>query len=168
MRVNITKTNMLAFNYLIIVTTFLFIVHVHTYKILGIFPLAFKSHTIFYQAIMKSLARNGHQVDVISYYEVRNPPKNYRDIIDLSNSSYIFSRSQFTSIKEGILYNENFVVVSRDNYGLPVCKLISHEKIQNFIQDLPNNSPYDAVITEVSNEIECCKLEKGRTNTVPC
>ncbi|XP_043471720.1 UDP-glycosyltransferase UGT5-like [Leptopilina heterotoma] len=138
-------------NYLIIVTTFFLITQVHTYKILGIFPLAFKSHNIFFQALIKSLAKKGHQVDIISYYEAKNPPDNYRDIINLSklpNSSYFLSKSEFNSIQEAVEESGSIKKLLRDTYGLPTCKIISHERIQNFIKKIPENSPYDAVITE--------------------
>lgn len=138
-------------NYLIVVTTLFLITQAHTYKILGIFPLAFKSHNIFFQSLMKSLAKKGHQVDIISYYETNNPPDNYRDIINLSklpNSSYFFSTSEFNSIQEAVDENRSIEKILRDTYGFWTCKIMSHETIQNFIKNLSQSTPYDAVITE--------------------
>lgn len=143
----------MMYYHIILITICFLLINVHTYKILGIFPLAFKSHNIFFQSLMKSLAKKGHQVDIISYYEAKNPPENYHDIINLSklpNSSYFYSKSKFTSIQDAIANSQSFINLLNDVYGLPICKIISHEKIQNFIRNLPKNSPYDAVITEVS------------------
>lgn len=51
------------------------------YRILGVLPIAAKSHYIFFELLMKTLAKRGHQVDVISHYTQKNSIKNYKDII---------------------------------------------------------------------------------------
>ncbi|XP_053677533.1 UDP-glycosyltransferase UGT5-like [Anopheles nili] len=49
-------------------------------KILGIFPTSSRSHYIVGSALMKELARRGHEVTVISPFPQKKPLKNYRDI----------------------------------------------------------------------------------------
>ena len=125
-------------------------IQVDTYRILGIFPLGFKSHNMFFQALMKSLARKGHQVDVISHYELLDPPKNYTTIINLANIEYDFPKVDFYMIQEIKAYDQDFIQASEELYGLRICKLMGHEKIQKFLRNPPRNPPYDLIITEVT------------------
>jgi glucuronosyltransferase len=52
----------------------------HGAKILAVFPTPSKSHWILGQPLMKELARAGHEVTVMSPFQAKNPPKNYRHI----------------------------------------------------------------------------------------
>ncbi|XP_021699050.1 UDP-glucuronosyltransferase 2A3 [Aedes aegypti] len=54
--------------------------NVQSAKILGVFPTSSKSHYIVGSALMKALARKGHEVTVISPFPQQKPMKNYRDI----------------------------------------------------------------------------------------
>lgn len=49
-------------------------------KILGVFPLASKSHHILGSTLLKALAKRGHEVTMISPFPFDKPVKNYRDI----------------------------------------------------------------------------------------
>lgn len=49
------------------------------YNILGIFPTAAKSHYIVGEALMRSLATDGHNVTVISPFPQQTPIANYHD-----------------------------------------------------------------------------------------
>lgn len=49
-------------------------------RILGIFPTSARSHYIVGSALMKELARRGHQVTVINPFPQKKPLENYRDI----------------------------------------------------------------------------------------
>lgn len=51
-----------------------------SYRILGIFPHAAKSHYIVGDALMKGLAAKGHDVTMISPHKQSKPIKNYRSI----------------------------------------------------------------------------------------
>lgn len=58
-------------------------------KILAVCPTQMRSHYIVVEQLLRDLAESGHNVTVISQFTVKNPPKNYREIvIDLSNESY--------------------------------------------------------------------------------
>lgn len=55
-------------------------------RILAILPLAFKSHHLFFQATLKTLALKGHQVVVYSPFPQEVPIPNYTDVF--VNTSY--------------------------------------------------------------------------------
>ncbi|XP_017771443.1 PREDICTED: UDP-glucuronosyltransferase 2B37-like [Nicrophorus vespilloides] len=50
-------------------------------KILAIIPFPSPSHQILASALLKELASRGHEVTMISPNPLKNPPKNYRDIV---------------------------------------------------------------------------------------
>lgn len=50
-------------------------------KLLLVFPLPSRSHYILGNELGKGLARLGHEVTMISVFEEKNPPKNYKDIV---------------------------------------------------------------------------------------
>ncbi|XP_052871535.1 UDP-glucosyltransferase 2-like, partial [Anopheles cruzii] len=49
-------------------------------KIVCVFPTASKSHVLGLQALLKELARRGHEVTMVSAFPLKKPPKNYRDV----------------------------------------------------------------------------------------
>jgi glucuronosyltransferase len=52
----------------------------HGAKILGVFPMPAKSHMTIHSALMKELARRGHQVTVFSPFPEKSPIQNLTDI----------------------------------------------------------------------------------------
>lgn len=121
----------------------------NTYRILGIFPVAFRSHNIFFQALMKVLAKSGHQVDVISHYEFPKPVQNLTTIINLSEVDFPFPPNVFENIEDCWLIFQDAIRFLSEDYGTEMCKLMDHPKIKEIIMNPPNNPPYDAVIIEV-------------------
>ena len=57
-----------------------FICCVNCYKILGVFPLGFKSHYYIGNAVMKSLVESGNNVTMISPFPRPQNTYNYQDI----------------------------------------------------------------------------------------
>jgi glucuronosyltransferase len=49
-------------------------------NILGIFPMPAKSHMTVYSALLKELARRGHQVTVFSQFPEKSPIQNFTDV----------------------------------------------------------------------------------------
>jgi glucuronosyltransferase len=49
-------------------------------RILGIFPMPAKSHMIVHSALMKELARRGHEVTVFSPFPEKSSIPNFTDI----------------------------------------------------------------------------------------
>lgn len=58
----------------------LFFVTTSAYKILGISPLGSRSHYAIGESIMKALHEAGHEVTMISVFEVKKPLKNFTQI----------------------------------------------------------------------------------------
>lgn len=72
----------------------IFISFINAAKILGLYPLPSKSHSILGQALFTELARRGHDVTFLSPYPFKKePPKNYRDIA-ITNEDFIHSFDQ--------------------------------------------------------------------------
>jgi hypothetical protein len=59
-------------------------------RILGIFPMPAKSHMTVHSALMKELARRGHEVTVFSPFPEKSPIPNYTDIQFKLSYSEIF------------------------------------------------------------------------------
>jgi glucuronosyltransferase len=67
-------------NFVFLLWTISLLNYCHGAKILAVFPTPSKSHWILGQPLMKELARAGHEVTVMSPFQAKNPPKNYRHI----------------------------------------------------------------------------------------
>lgn len=59
---------------------FLLFVSIDGLKILGVIPFASKSHHNIGSSIVKTLAKAGHDVTLISGYPSKNPEPNFKDI----------------------------------------------------------------------------------------
>lgn len=115
-------------------------------RILGIFPLNWKSYFVMCELLMKTLAKKGHQVDVISHFPLERPFPNYKDFSvegTLPNIQNNMTYKTFQSLSGFSL--KEFI----DSTGNAICKLIKHPVINNIIQNPPNDHPYDLVIVEV-------------------
>lgn len=121
------------------------------YRILGVFPMNSKSHNNMFEVLMKGLAKVGHEVDVISHFELKNPPKNYKIIINLNGTTPALVNN-LTFEKASHMGNDPIPHIT-DMIGNKLCELMGLEEMQKFIKNPPH---YDAVITEVS--YICCKL----------
>lgn len=119
------------------------------YRILGIFPFAARSHNIFFEALIKGLAKAGHQFDVISHYEIENPPKNYRRILDLNE--YQNQRVTDNEIEKAFEFDKNTIQHISTIYGNDLCEMMGSEKMQRIFQNSLKERSYDLVISEVSS-----------------
>ena len=124
-------------------------IKVDTYRILGVFPLALKSHNIFFEAVMKGLANRGHKVDVVAHFELVNPPKNYRTILNLQELNFSFPATTFDSVQGTIDMLESTTETLGNTYGVQLCELMSHVKMQDFIKSLSKDSSYEGLLVEV-------------------
>ena len=57
-----------------------------SYRVLGVFPLNVKSHNMVFEALMKGLAKRGHQIDVITQFPLKRDVKNYKEILNLDGT----------------------------------------------------------------------------------
>ncbi|XP_033229037.1 UDP-glucuronosyltransferase-like [Belonocnema kinseyi] len=119
----------------------------HSERILGVFPFNGKSHNNVFNALMKSLAKKGHQVDVITHYPLKNPPKNYKTIFNLNGTrpDYVNNISIKCLSQECGDPISFFAIVA----GNEICELLSLQEMQNIIKNISDDPPYDLVITEV-------------------
>ncbi|XP_033212471.1 uncharacterized protein LOC117170059 [Belonocnema kinseyi] len=136
---------------------------IDAYRILGVFAWSYKSHNMLFQTLMKSLAKQGHQVDVISHYELENPPENYRTILNLANLEVVLPEVQFDSV-EKTKDNTDDMIASAEK-GMALCALLSHEKMQHILRNPPKNPGYDLIIIE--GEGLCCLYALGPFFNIP-
>ncbi|XP_023246022.1 2-hydroxyacylsphingosine 1-beta-galactosyltransferase-like [Copidosoma floridanum] len=114
-----------------------------SYRILGVFPLPSKSHDVMLSALMKGLAERNHQVDVITQFPEKNPPPNYKVVVDLSGSTEAVTNNVSMKYAKTLSGNPTFYMSTK--YGNDLCHLMGLEKMQSFIKNIPS---YDLVITE--------------------
>ena len=107
-----------------------------------------KSHHNLFEPLMKGLANRGHEVDVITHFETKNPPNNYRTIINLHGTRPSLVNN-FTINFASEIGSDPVPYIAK-LYGNELCELLSLEKMQRFIKNPPKNPSYDLLITEVS------------------
>ncbi|XP_051159346.1 UDP-glucosyltransferase 2-like [Leptopilina boulardi] len=117
------------------------------YRILVIAPFNSKSHSNMLETVGKALALKGHQVDVISHFEMKNPPKNYTTIINLDGSLKKAVNTWTLEMVEHFRHAD-LVPTLVKGFGNNLCELMALDKMQKFIKNPPNNPPYDLVIVE--------------------
>ncbi|XP_043268668.1 UDP-glucosyltransferase 2-like [Venturia canescens] len=118
-----------------------------SYRILGVFPFHGKSHFMMFEALMKGLARRGHQIDVISPFPLKKPYPNYTDIIRIEpDQPQVVNNMSFDTFQ--YLQNDMTYFIATA-MGNKICEQLEKPKILNLIQNPPTNPPYDLVMTEI-------------------
>ena len=116
-------------------------------RILGIFPLNGKSHFVMCEQLMKTLAKKGHQVDVISHFPLKKPFPNYKDFSLDGTLPNVLNNITYENLQAfGGFSLKQFI----DTAGNKICELMEHPAINNIIKNPLNDPPYDVVIIEVS------------------
>ncbi|XP_023245843.1 uncharacterized protein LOC106639852 [Copidosoma floridanum] len=133
------------------------------YRILGIFPLNGRSHEMMFESLMKGLARRGHQVDVVTHFPPKNPPKNYKNIINLSGTMESLVNNFTIDFVLGMADDVGTHVATV--YGNRLCHLMGLEEMQNLLKNPPSNPPYDVLITEAFGAN--CFMGIGRHLNIP-
>ena len=124
---------------------------INGYKILGLFPLNIKSHFLMFESVMKGLAKRGHQVVVVSHFPLEESLNNYTDL-SLKGSTHSWTNSlPYQEFHKFLQYTwlKNILVIDANNF----CDLLGHPVIQNLIKKIPENGPYDFLVTEVSKKL---------------
>ncbi|XP_057333523.1 UDP-glycosyltransferase UGT5-like [Microplitis mediator] len=116
-----------------------------SYRILGIFPFQSRSHQMMFDTIIKGLLRKGHQVDVMTLYPLKNPPKNYSVVVNLEGitESYVNKWDVETAMNHG-----PGLPIIADVCGNKVCEFLGLPDVQKIIKNPPNNPPYDLIVME--------------------
>ncbi|KAK9306717.1 hypothetical protein QLX08_002634 [Tetragonisca angustula] len=121
----------------------------HGYRILGVFPFNGKSHFMMFEHLMKSLARKGHQVDVISTFPLKKPYPNYNDMIVLPAERQFMNNLTYNEIDT--LFRDSVVFAVASLAGNLVCEHLNNPQIQELIRNPPKDPPYDVIIMENMN-----------------
>ncbi|XP_011867942.1 PREDICTED: UDP-glucuronosyltransferase 3A1-like [Vollenhovia emeryi] len=115
-------------------------------RILGVFPFHGKSHFIMQEALMKDLARRGHQVDVVTHFPLEKPIPNYTDISIKGTLPRVVNN---VTAEEAQAFSNPSIAYFVAMAGHNICQLLSHPKMQQLIKNPPQDPPYDMVIVEV-------------------
>lgn len=116
-------------------------------RILGIFPLSGRSHFTVGEQLMKILAKNGHQVDMISHYPQKKPVSNYNDLSLRGSITDWTNNMNYDRLQ--VLSTTSIIPEITNNTGDKLCKLLQHPILNNIIKNPPSDPPYDLVIVEV-------------------
>lgn len=119
---------------------------IDAYKILAIFPFSGKSHQLVLQQVGISLASKGHQVDVVSHYQLKRPVPNYTNIIHITNVEppqfadyeYLTTPEKFDILRPMV---EEF------------CSILEHPVLQKLLRSEKIKPSYDAVIVHVRSHL---------------
>lgn len=125
------------------------IVEINSYRILGVFPMNSRSHNNMFDPLMKGLAKRGHKIDVISHFELKNPPDNYRTIINLHGTRHDLTNN--ISVEHASQIGHDPIIHISTTYGNEFCELMNLEEFQKIIKNPIHH--YDLIITEVKNNI---------------
>ncbi|XP_050298919.1 UDP-glycosyltransferase UGT5-like isoform X1 [Anthonomus grandis grandis] len=132
-----------------ILTCLLLVYNVHSYQILGLFPMASISHHILTTKLIEGLAEAGHEVTMVSPYAAKNVPKHwkYRDIVldgvDEKFQDYLKTMNLYEMDKA------NPIAIMRQMSNIMseiVNNTITHPKM---IELTNSNEQFDALIIEV-------------------
>ncbi|XP_066150307.1 UDP-glucosyltransferase 2-like [Euwallacea fornicatus] len=113
-------------------------------NILAIFPLPGFSHFVMFAPLMEELARRGHNVDVVSFFPLKNPIDGYNDMILSGN----FPSTTNRHLKD-IRHFPNVKMVARmtSHCGAEFCKsTFEGPQLQVLKQ---SSKKYDLLITEL-------------------
>ena len=134
-----------------------------SYRILGVFPFNAKSHNIVFEALMKGLAKRGHQVDVITQFPLKKDVKNYKEILNLDGTlDRLVDNYTIQFITQ---MNEDVLELLAENYGNRLCHFLGLDELQKLIKNPPTDPAYDVVITEVIFNYNAY-LEKKKFNMI--
>ncbi|XP_043467692.1 UDP-glucosyltransferase 2-like [Leptopilina heterotoma] len=117
------------------------------YKILSISPFTGKSHNNMLESVAKALALKGHQVDVVSQFVLKNPPKNYRTIINLDGTMPAQINNWTIEMINDFKKSDLIPTVTK-HYGNNFCDLMALDALQKLIKQSSKDRSYDLLITE--------------------
>ena len=124
-------------------------------RILGVFPLNVRSHFMMFEALLKGLARKGHQVDVVGVFPLKEPYPNYTDIYLLPTNTRMVNNMTFEYIRQW----SNFVTyLTATEFGNKLCDGLENPNLQKLIKNPPKHPPYDLLITEVKKTLNLTKM----------
>ncbi|XP_011187530.1 UDP-glycosyltransferase UGT5-like [Zeugodacus cucurbitae] len=133
------------FSVILMVIVVLCAANVKAYRFLGVLHTGLKSHYIVGSALMKELARRGHQVTVISPFPLKKPMENYVDIETPTIKAHMESMAPILLQTVELSVIEN--VLNFHELGLNITRTFLEETSVKAL--LASNQSFDAVINEV-------------------
>ncbi|XP_068632424.1 UDP-glycosyltransferase UGT5-like isoform X5 [Battus philenor] len=129
----------------------------HTARILGLFPHNGKSHFMAFKPLLHKLAERGHQVTIVSFFPLQNPPANYtdvslEDVSPISLETLDLAQFESVSLLFRIPYLNTFLkgkfeMEKLRKNGLGLCeKILGHPGLNEALKQ-----KYDVVLTEHFN-----------------
>ena len=115
-------------------------------RILGVFPLNVRSHFMMFEALLKGLARKGHQVDVVGVFPLKEPYPNYTDIYLPPLNFGVVNNLTFAKVK---LFKHLATYLTATDSGNKLCDGLGNPNLQKLITNPPKDPPYDLLITQV-------------------
>lgn len=115
-------------------------------KILGIFPHLGKSHFDVFEPLLKTLARKGHELTVISHFPQKVPIPGYKDISLRGESVYF----DFINVQTLDYSRLRFIdgALQVHFFAQEACAFLQTEKMKNFAS---SNESFDIAIVELFN-----------------
>ncbi|CAK1556338.1 unnamed protein product [Leptosia nina] len=125
----------------------IYIAYCEAANILYIVPFPSKSHDIFFRPIGLELAKRGHNVTVITSFDVPNPPKNYHKIVIERKELWDLIGTGRPNVFETIkLKTHEMINAILWQGGLPFTKhILNSSQVQEF---LSKDNTFDLVISE--------------------
>nr|UEN71108.1 UDP-glucosyltransferase 332G1 [Meteorus pulchricornis] len=117
---------------------------IESLRILGLFPLAGRSHFISNSHLMKGLANRGHQVDVVGHFPLKKPIPNYTDISLAGLAPQYTNNLSYEGAMTFNQYSKRSFVY---DVGIKTCDLLSTEVFQQLLKT-PKGT-YDVVIVQM-------------------
>ncbi|KAL7306832.1 hypothetical protein TKK_0000993 [Trichogramma kaykai] len=135
------------------------------YKILAIFPFHAKSHDNMLSAFAKGLAERKHQVDVVTHYPAKNPPKTFKIVVNLSGTEPPIINSFHIDFAKTIA--QDVTVKVADRYGSDLCHYMNLPDFQKLIKKIKSSKDklYDLVVLEAFGS--SCFMGFGHLLKVP-
>lgn len=130
-----------------IILGILFIIPTDGYRILALFPFQSRSHQMMFDGITKGLAERGHQMDVLTIYPLKNPPKNYNIVVNLEKK--VESLVNKWDVTFATNLGDDTLPIIAEPFGNGICEYLGLPEMQSIIKNPPKNPPYDLVIVEV-------------------
>lgn len=102
------------------------------------------------EQLFKGLARRGHQVDVISTFQQKEPYPNYKDIIKLPMDSSLGALVNNVSYQQLKFFsNTGSLAKMIGTFGNEICKNIGIPEFVELVKNPPRKEPYDVIVMQV-------------------
>ncbi|XP_050298924.1 UDP-glycosyltransferase UGT5-like [Anthonomus grandis grandis] len=119
--------------------------NVHSYKILGLFPMAGASHRILTSKLMEGLAEAGHEITMVSAYPAKNVPQHWKYRQIMLNGNFKKFEEFMKNVNLYDMSNPRAVITHMNKMVSGIMNnTIHHPKMI----ELTKSEQFDAIIVE--------------------